>query len=137
VKGSFSSLVLIQKNSQPIKLFKQHSRSPQQQQREKEKLIESRVNIPFPSILKIQTRVMFQIPFTMGKSSISSGRSCYVSVIVNNVKPYQKATANGPKGVSDYSKWYYIVSTRYGVVNEGQNKLTAKLSCLKARECNY
>lgn len=66
----------------------------------------------------------------------NDGKRCYVSVIVNNVKPYQNATASGPKGVNDYSKWYYIVSTRYGAINEGQNKLTAKLLCLQATSTN-
>lgn len=56
----------------------------------------------------------------------NSGNRCYVSVIINNIKPYQNATAGGPNGVDDYSKWYYTLSA----VKEGQNKLTGKLSCL-------
>ena len=60
-----------------------------------------------------------------------SGR-CYVSVIVNDIRPYQNVTADGPKGVNDYSKWYYTVSTKSTAIKEGQNKLTGKLSCLMA-----
>ncbi|MDQ6667592.1 MAG: hypothetical protein M3Y53_05115 [Thermoproteota archaeon] len=61
---------------------------------------------------------------------------CYVSVIVNNIKPYQNATAGGPKGVNDYSKWYYTLSTKLGAIKEGQNKLTGRLSCLQASNIN-
>lgn len=66
----------------------------------------------------------------------SDGKRCYVSLIVNNVKPYQNTTADGPKGVNDYSKWYYTLSTKYAAINEGQNKLTGKLSCLQATSSN-
>jgi hypothetical protein len=61
---------------------------------------------------------------------------CYVSVIANNIKPYENATAGGPKGVNDYSKWYYTLSTKFGAIKEGQNKLTGRLSCLQASNIN-
>jgi hypothetical protein len=61
---------------------------------------------------------------------------CYVSVIVNNIRPYQNATAGGSKDVNDYSKWYYTLSTKFGAIKEGQNKLTARLSCFQASSIN-
>ena len=64
------------------------------------------------------------------------GNRCYVSVIVNNIKPYQNATADGPNGVNDYSKWYYTLSTKFAAIKEGQNKLTGKLSCLRGSSIN-
>jgi hypothetical protein len=65
------------------------------------------------------------------------GNRCYVSLIVNNIKPYQNATADGPNGVNDYSKWYYTLSTKVGgAIKEGQNKLTGKLSCLRGSSIN-
>jgi hypothetical protein len=60
----------------------------------------------------------------------NSGNRCYVSVIINNIKPYHNATASGPNGVDDYSKWYYTLSTKSAALKEGQNKVTGKLSCL-------
>ena len=43
---------------------------------------------------------------TISGTSIANATSnCQVSVIVNNVKPYQNATATGPGGATDYSKW--------------------------------
>ena len=64
------------------------------------------------------------------------GNRCYVSVIVNNIKPYQNATADGPNGVNDYSKWYYTLSTKFAAIKDGQNKLTGKLSCLRGSSIN-
>jgi hypothetical protein len=56
---------------------------------------------------------------------------CQVSVIVNSVKPYQHARANGTTGESnDYSRWFFILNSNYTSIKEGVNKITAKLSCL-------
>ena len=56
---------------------------------------------------------------------------CQVSVIVNSVRPYQPATANGNIGqASDYSKWFFILSPNYTSIKEGINEITARLSCL-------
>lgn len=56
---------------------------------------------------------------------------CQVSVIVNSVRPYQSATANGSIGqASDYSKWFFILSPNYTSIKEGINEITARLSCL-------
>jgi hypothetical protein len=56
---------------------------------------------------------------------------CQVSVIVNGIKPYQPAIANGSTGAkSDYSKWFYILGSNYTSIKEGTNEITSKLSCL-------
>src|ERR671914_783660 len=56
---------------------------------------------------------------------------CQVSVIVNSVRPYQPATANGSIGqTSDYSRWFFILSPNYTSIKEGINEITARLSCL-------
>jgi hypothetical protein len=47
------------------------------------------------------------------------------------MKPYQNATPDGPNGANDYSRWHYNISTTYTAIKEGQNKITAKLSCLQ------
>jgi len=58
-------------------------------------------------------------------------QNCYVSIIVNNIKPYQNATASGPIGINDYSKWNFtFLPDKYTTIKEGQNKITSKLSCL-------
>lgn len=78
-----------------------------------------------------------QIPVIIDELNIS-GKStdkpatddCQVSVIVNDVKPYQPAKANGTTGGdNDYSKWSFTLSSNYTSIKEGVNKITARLSC--------
>jgi hypothetical protein len=73
---------------------------------------------------------------TVGKDLIISGQSsddvvknCSVSVIVNDIRPYQNAIARGTEGVDDFSQWEFVLSNNYTHVIEGMNKITAKLLC--------
>ena len=61
----------------------------------------------------------------------NSNTRCHVSIIVNNIRPYQDATANGPNGANDYSRWHLTVSPA-SAIKVGENKITSKLSCLPA-----
>ena len=54
---------------------------------------------------------------------------CKVSVIVNAIKPYQKAVPTGHIGPNDYSTWNYLLTATYAAIKQGQNKITAKFSC--------
>jgi hypothetical protein len=54
---------------------------------------------------------------------------CKVSVIVNGIKPYQKAAPTGHGGPNDYSTWNYLLTDTYTAIKQGQNKITAKFSC--------
>lgn len=66
----------------------------------------------------------------IGTSTDSINSNCRVSVILNNVKPYQNVLPTGPGGNGDYSLWSFLLTTDYNsTVKEGPNKLTAKLSC--------
>lgn len=67
-----------------------------------------------------------------GTGIFGDGIPCLVSVIVNNLKPYQNATAYGPNGDHDYSKWRYVLRT-LDEIKQGQNKITAKLDCEQSR----
>jgi hypothetical protein len=60
----------------------------------------------------------------------NSNNRCHVSIIVNNIRPYQDAKADGPNGANDYSRWHLTVSPNYSAIKEGENKITSKLSCL-------
>jgi hypothetical protein len=64
-----------------------------------------------------------------GASSDNAISNCHVSVIVNSIKPYQPALASGHSGANDYSKWNFTLSPKYTAIKEGENKITAKLSC--------
>lgn len=75
----------------------------------------------------------------VGKALLISGTSagntnaasinCQVSVNVNGIKPYQRATATGPNGADDYSKWNFTLIPKYTSIKQGQNKITSKYSC--------
>jgi hypothetical protein len=73
----------------------------------------------------------------LGSSIATDVKNCYVSIILNNIKPYQNATASGPNGINDYSKWNFtLLPDKYNPVKEGQNKITSKLSCLNGNNNN-
>jgi len=58
-----------------------------------------------------------------------TSNDCQVAVILNGIKPYQKAVPTGHGGANDYSTWNYRLTPMYNVIKQGQNKITAKLSC--------
>src|SRR5215207_6703453 len=65
-----------------------------------------------------------------GTSTDDVNTDCKVSVIVNNVKPYQPAVANGTGGTGDYSSWNFLLNSSYACIKEGpNNKITSKLEC--------
>ncbi len=58
---------------------------------------------------------------------------CQVAIILNGIKPYQKAVPTGHGGgANDYSTWNYRLTPTYTVIKQGQNRITAKLSCDKS-----
>ena len=67
-----------------------------------------------------------------GVSSDNALKNCAVSVIVNDVRPYQAAFAKGTDGKNDYSQWEFVLLTNYTQIIEGENKITSKLSCTSA-----
>src|SRR5215467_16361066 len=72
-----------------------------------------------------------QIPvrssITVTGTSISKSQDCEVSVIVNGIKPYQKAVPTGTGMANNYSTWTYRLTP--SLIKLGQNKITAKFSC--------
>ena len=65
-----------------------------------------------------------------GTSTDDALTDCQVSVIVNNVKPYQPTVANSSGGKDDYSRWNFLLNSSYASINEGpNNKITAKILC--------
>jgi hypothetical protein len=56
---------------------------------------------------------------------------CVVSVIINGIRPYQQAIPTGSSnGTEDYTSWKFIDNPSYTTINSGQNKITAKYSCM-------
>ena len=67
-----------------------------------------------------------------GHSSDNSAKNCSVSLIVNDVRPYQNAVAKGTGGINDFSQWQFSLRDDYTQIMEGKNKITAKLLCVSA-----
>ena len=64
-----------------------------------------------------------------GTSMDNATSTCQVAVIVNNVKPYQNATAAGTGGAADYSRWNFALTSKYTTIKQGDNKITARVEC--------
>jgi hypothetical protein len=86
--------------------------------------------IKITSPLKNQTVPVGSNIQISGISNDNATSDCKVSIIVNAVKPYQPATPTGPGGAKDYSKWIFNISPQYTTIKEGQNKITARSTCL-------
>jgi Calcineurin-like phosphoesterase len=67
-----------------------------------------------------------------GQSSDNTLKNCSVSLIINDVRPYQYAFASGAGGTTDFSQWKFVLHTNYTHIIEGENKITAKLLCTSA-----
>jgi hypothetical protein len=66
----------------------------------------------------------------VGTSTDNINTDCQVSIILNDIKPYQNVLPTGPGGKGDYSLWGFLLTSDYNsTVKEGPNKLTAKLTC--------
>jgi hypothetical protein len=64
-----------------------------------------------------------------GSSTDTASEDCTVFVDINDIKPFQNATATGLGGKSDYSNWTFTYTEKYRLITEGKNELTAKLTC--------
>jgi hypothetical protein len=55
--------------------------------------------------------------------------NCTVSILLDDIKPYQNAAATGQRGTNGFSSWKNTITPKYAVVKQGQNKITSKFSC--------
>ncbi|MGC2307525.1 MAG: hypothetical protein WA461_03920, partial [Nitrososphaeraceae archaeon] len=69
-----------------------------------------------------------------GVSSDNLSSECDVYVLLNGIKPYQRVTPAGQgdpnNSTMDYSTWRFTFSPTYGLISEGDNKMTAKITCI-------
>ena len=65
-----------------------------------------------------------------GTSTDNATTDCQVYVDVNDIKPMQNTTSVGVGGQNDYSNWTFTYTSKYHLISEGINELTAKLSCI-------
>ena len=98
-------------------------------------------NILVKNAVKITSPTKHQL-IPIGKNFIITGTTryqgfldnptshCQVSIIVNGIKPYHTATATGPDGAADYSKWEFLLSSNYTTMEQGpNNRIVAKYTC--------
>jgi hypothetical protein len=64
-----------------------------------------------------------------GTSIANAVSDCKITVNLNRIKPYQPAVADGPGGANDYSQWSFTITSKYAPVQEGQNRVAAKIGC--------
>jgi hypothetical protein len=62
-------------------------------------------------------------------NTTAGSTDCKVSVIANKVRPYQNTTAAGSGGAADYSKWNFVLTSKYTTIKPGENRITAKYEC--------
>jgi hypothetical protein len=87
--------------------------------------------VPIGKNLIITGTTRYQIPLDNATSH------CQVSIIVNGMKPYHTATATGPGGAADYSKWEFLLSSNYTTMEQGpNNRITAKYTCSSSHDHN-
>ena len=67
-----------------------------------------------------------------GTATDDANAPCDVSILINDVRPYQPTTPKGASGKDDYSNWQFLITPEYAPIKQGSNKITAKLSCLKS-----
>jgi hypothetical protein len=64
-----------------------------------------------------------------GTSSDDASSACQVTVIANDVKPYQPTIATGSGGPNDYSEWKFTIVSNYTSIKQGENEITSKVVC--------
>jgi len=64
-----------------------------------------------------------------GTSMANAASDCKITVNLNRVKPYQPAVADGPGGANDYSQWSITLTSKYTPIEEGENRIAAKIAC--------
>ena len=112
-------------SSQPVTPFKKWY----DEQKEKAQLGNA-IGVKITSPTKGQEVAAGQHLAVSGTSTDNSTSDCKVSVIVNGIRPYQPAAANGTGGINDYSIWNFMISPTYTTIKEGpNNKITSKLEC--------
>lgn len=84
------------------------------------------VKITSPTVGE-QVNILDNKSIFRGISSDNLTSNCQVTIILNNIKPYQPTKPGSP---SDYSSWTLDQGPYYINMKEGQNKLTSKISCL-------
>jgi hypothetical protein len=94
--------------------------------------------------VKIMSHIQGQLVPTgmlsiMGVSTDNSSSVCDVYIILNEIRPYQRAYPTGSSVTgnnSDYSTWNYTFAPEYATIQEGNNRMVSKITCLDHSSIN-
>jgi hypothetical protein len=67
-----------------------------------------------------------------GTSSDTGKTNCTIYTSINNVQPFQNASAAGPQGKQDFSNWNSTFFNATNLITLGENKITSLIVCLDA-----
>lgn len=65
-----------------------------------------------------------------GTSSDTSNTDCTILTSINNVQPFQNASATGSQGVQDFSNWNSTFFNATNLLRLGKNTITSLIVCL-------
>jgi len=94
--------------------------------------------------VKITSHVQGQLVPTgvlsiMGISTDNSSSVCDVYIILNEIRPYQRVYPTGSDVTgnnNDYSTWNYTFTPEYATMQEGNNRMVSKITCLHHSSIN-
>ena len=116
-----SLITIAAPSSSPARVTQQASSQPPQQHL-------SKVKITSPTKGQ-QVPVAKDLMISGTSMDNATSNDCKVSVRLNKISPYQPATATGTGGAADYSKWNFVLTSKYTTIKPGQNRITAKYEC--------
>lgn len=67
-----------------------------------------------------------------GTTSDTGNTNCTIHTSINNVQPFQNASAAGPQGKQDFSNWNSTFFNATNLITLGENKITSLIVCLDA-----
>lgn len=80
--------------------------------------------------VQVESNIIVSVISSSAPAADKTFTDCAVLVLLDDIKPYQKAAATGHGGTNDYSTWKYTITPKYAALNQGENKITSKVSCI-------
>jgi hypothetical protein len=71
-----------------------------------------------------------------GTSSDTGNTNCTIYTSINNVQPFQNASAAGPQGKYDFSNWNSTFFNATALIKLGKNEITSLIVCFDVNNNN-
>ena len=66
-----------------------------------------------------------------GTSSDTNNTNCTIFISINNIQPFQNASATGSQGEQDFSSWNSTFTNAISLLRLGKNTITSLIVCLE------